>query len=302
MRLASRRERQDLLAAAFDAGIRHFDVARMYGLGAAEAELALFARDKRDRMTIATKFGIEASPAPWMTRLQSPARALLARFPTLRRAVKRRGEVFQQSRRYDSVTAQASLEKSLRELGTDYVDILFLHAPNDPDEVAIEELDAFLRGAHQAGQIRAWGVAGEPGPLSALAPSFPSDAVFQVRDDIFSHPPPRLDPERPRITFGVLSSALERIVAHVRASEQVRRNWNGRVGADCSDPEVVSSLLLRNGVQSNSRGTVLFGTTKPERTTAAAAAVELELDPALEAFQDLVSTELVGRPEVTVRG
>ncbi|HET9153536.1 MAG TPA: aldo/keto reductase [Solirubrobacterales bacterium] len=43
MRLPSRRRRQALLAEAFEQGIRHFDVARMYGLGAAEGELGRFA-------------------------------------------------------------------------------------------------------------------------------------------------------------------------------------------------------------------------------------------------------------------
>src|SRR5271167_1841892 len=88
MREPSARKRQGLLAEAFDQGITHFDVARMYGLGAVEGELGRFARDRRDSIVIATKFGIEAASAPGLARLQGPARWLLARYPVLRGYVK----------------------------------------------------------------------------------------------------------------------------------------------------------------------------------------------------------------------
>ena len=46
LRTSSAKQRQRILHAAYDAGIRHFDVARMYGLGAAERELGRFAQNK----------------------------------------------------------------------------------------------------------------------------------------------------------------------------------------------------------------------------------------------------------------
>src|SRR6059058_1826376 len=55
--------RRRLLAAALDAGVRHYDVAPMYGLGLAEHEIGRFAHGRRDRLVIATKFGIEPSRA-----------------------------------------------------------------------------------------------------------------------------------------------------------------------------------------------------------------------------------------------
>ena len=39
-RIPHRKARKAMLDAAYDAGIRHFDTAPMYGLGLAEAELA----------------------------------------------------------------------------------------------------------------------------------------------------------------------------------------------------------------------------------------------------------------------
>jgi uncharacterized protein len=53
--------------------------------------------------------------------------------------------------------ALADLDTSLRELGTDYLDIWYLHAKNDPAEVTDDLLEA-QRAAKQAGKIRFAGV------------------------------------------------------------------------------------------------------------------------------------------------
>jgi len=290
MRLPLRRRRQDLLAAAFDADIRHFDVARMYGLGAAEAELGRFARGRRDRITIATKFGIEARPASWMSRLQGPARALIGRYPALRRLVKQREGTLHEPRRYDVAAARESLERSLRELGTDYVDVFFVHAPLGAGEVPLAELRAFLDAAREKGTIRAWGVAGEePRVVGELARSMPPEAVVQVREGVFDRGAVDFG-SHPRIAFGLLSSALERILAHVGASRSARQRWGDALGADCADPDVVASLLLSDGLAGNPGGVVLYATTKPERLAPAAALAEHPA-PALGAFRELVRAD-----------
>lgn len=48
-----------LLATAFDAGVRHFDIARSYGTGEAEGILGAFLKNRRSQVTITTKFGIQ---------------------------------------------------------------------------------------------------------------------------------------------------------------------------------------------------------------------------------------------------
>ena len=104
--------------------------------GAAEGELGRFARGRRDRVVIATKFGIEpASAAGRLARLRVPARWLLARYPALRGHAKRRPDAFHQPRHYDAATAHGSLHTSLRELQTDYVDLLLAHDPSPADHV-----------------------------------------------------------------------------------------------------------------------------------------------------------------------
>lgn len=53
MQSPSKKERMAVLAGAMDSGITHFDTARMYGLGMAEAELGAFLRTvDRDSVTI----------------------------------------------------------------------------------------------------------------------------------------------------------------------------------------------------------------------------------------------------------
>jgi aryl-alcohol dehydrogenase-like predicted oxidoreductase len=297
MQSPSGRHRQRLLAETFEQGIRHFDVARMYGLGAAERELGQFARGRRDQMVIATKFGIEASGAAGrLARLQSPARATVARFPALRRALKRRETAFHQPHHYDAATARASLETSLKALKTDYVDIFFIHGPVSGDSIDMDELGGALNELRRAGLIRAWGFAGDSRSCVELSQATSPSAVLQIRDDIFDKTPPQLEQGRPVITFGVLATALGRVLRHLSSNAERSTQWTQAVGSDCNRPEVVAALLLQDALERNPTGTVLFSTTRPERVQIATSVAEtFELEPAptqLNAFRKLVLSEI----------
>lgn len=294
MRLPAPREREAVLRAAFDAGIYHFDVARMYGLGAAERELGRFAAGRRDSLVIATKFGIQPpTGAGYLAALQGPARALLSRHPGLRRRIKRGAGSLTVTGTYDAVSARASLETSLRELGTDRIDLLFLHAPT-PDRVRAEDVCAYLEDARHDGLIGAWGVSGEPESTAAVMHSFSVRVVAQIHDDILSRSSRALAAfSAPWITFGALAGPLETIGAHL-ADPARAAAWSEAVGEDCGRPETLASLLLRDAVRVNRLGTVLFATTRPGRVAAAAdaAAGADRPDRALDAFRSLVSREL----------
>lgn len=293
MRLPSRRRRQALLSEVFEQGIRHFDVARMYGLGAAEGELGSFAKGRRGEIAIATKFGIEPNgKIGRLAPLQAPARALLARFPALRARVKRNDGALHTPRRYDAASACASLETSLRELGTDYVDVLFVH---DPGAVALPDMDELvgaLEGLREAGRIRAWGVSGEAGPALLLATGWPQ-CVPQLHNDIFSFDSPRTSGEVPPIYFGVFAEALGRIRGRLLSDEGLRASWQQRVGLDCADSKVLARLLLQDALDRNREGGAIFATTRPQRigeAVAAASALRGGGSPApLEDFRRLVA-------------
>jgi D-threo-aldose 1-dehydrogenase len=166
-RLPSARRRRKLLATAYDCGIRHFDLAPMYGFGAAEAEVGKFVCTRRSEVVIATKFGISASCAVRLLRgVQGPLRAALAQRPELRARAREPhtapatgplGRLLYRAEPFDARTAKASLERSLRALGTDYVDIFLLHEP-EVAAVRTDEVRGYLESVRSAGLIRAWGV------------------------------------------------------------------------------------------------------------------------------------------------
>jgi len=306
----SRARRHRLLETAFDAGISHFDAAPMYGLGLVERELGRFARGRRDRVVIATKFGITPAPAARvLARVQGPLRRLLDAAPALRERARpsagdprsgAAGGLLYQASGYDARAARASLERSLRELRLDHVDILLLHDPM-PGDVRSDDVRDYLESTRAAGQIREWGVAGEPERVveagRRLGAGIP---ILQLRGDIFLRSLRRLpaDAGRATIIFGVVGRALPRILAHTGSNEAVRRRWSEQVGANAGSAEEIVSLLLSDALRENNGGPVLFSTIRPERIQAAVAAAEEEgVDQRLDAFRSLVADELAA-PEV----
>lgn len=314
-RLPSRAERRRLLDSAYEGGIRHFDVAPMYGLGAAEREVGAFARQHRGGVVLATKFGIVPTPAARLLGgVQGPARRLMERRPELRRRLQSSapgpgagsaGGLLYSAEGYDAAAARRSLQRSLRKLSTDAVDLFLLHDPT-PGSVRSEDVCSYLEEARTAGHIVAWGVAGEPEPTISVVESLPVPApVIQIRDDIFRRALERLpsDVRSARITFGAVGAALGRIVGHVASDARVRRSWHDAVGRDCSDPEVVARLLLRLAARANPSGVVLFSSIRPERVRQAAAALGSDRTEDLQRFAALVHVELQkARPDFEVGG
>jgi D-threo-aldose 1-dehydrogenase len=243
--LPSARERQGLLDAAYATGIRHFDVARTYGLGAAESELGRFAAARRNEIVLATKFGLtQTAAARRLGAWQAPVRAAIRRVPGLRIAARRvAGAAIGDGRDYSAAAARSSLETSLRSLRTEWIDLFFLHEP--PVGAAVsDDLVEFLESARDAGTIRAWGVSGEPAPSLAVAASLPlPPRVLQLRGEAGRPlPPAAFERGGAVITYGVLSS--------------------GRPARRAERDDVLPELLIRAALQHNPGGVVLFGTTR----------------------------------------
>jgi D-threo-aldose 1-dehydrogenase len=304
-------QRARLLHAAYDAGIRHFDVAPMYGLGRAEPELGSFTRVHRPEVTIATKFGIRPTlAARGLAYAQRPVRRTFESKPAIRDQARTHAAapsrlLYEQSG-YDARGARRSLQRSLRALKTDYVDLLLLHDPL-PGSVRSDEVSSFLEDARAAGLIRSWGLAGAPETTGEVAQSFPRIPILQFPDDIFAQSLRRAPAGSAFITFGVISRALARIVRHVRADESTRSRWGKIVGADCGDPDITSSFLLRSALQANSSGVVLFGATQVSHIRTAAAALEKQLSAVsdksdISSFMSRVNAELRGSAAAERRG
>jgi D-threo-aldose 1-dehydrogenase len=294
-------QRLRLLNAAYDAGIRHFDVAPMYGLGRAEPELGKFARVHRSEVTIATKFGIRPTlAARGLAYAQRPVRRTFESKPTIRDQARTqaaaRSRLLYDRGGYDATGARRSLQRSLRALKTDYIDVLLLHDPL-PGSVRSDEVYSFLEDARASGLIRSWGISGPPETTGEVARSFPRVPVLQLPEDIFVQSLRRAPGGSAFITFGVIGRALARIVEHVRSDESKRSRWKNIIGADCGDPDITSSFLIQSALQANSSGVVLFGATQLPHIRTAATALEKHLSTVSDksdtrSFISLVNAEI----------
>src|SRR6266498_3689002 len=116
---------QQAVQYAIDAGINCFDTAEAYGMGASEQALARALGARRKEVYVVTKFGVGYEEAP--NRRDSSRQRVMA-----------------------------SIEKSLRNLQTDYVDVYMVHWPdvNTPFEETMRALDDLV----QQGKVRAVGI------------------------------------------------------------------------------------------------------------------------------------------------
>jgi D-threo-aldose 1-dehydrogenase len=132
------------LEAAWAAGIRGFDTAPHYGVGLSEQRLGRFLAGRpRDGYVLSTKVGRRLVPAAGDVQGADGFYGT----PDLTRV-----------RDYSRDGVLAGLEDSLRRLGTDRIDIVLIH---DPDEHAEEALDGAYVALDQLraeGTIRAVGV------------------------------------------------------------------------------------------------------------------------------------------------
>jgi D-threo-aldose 1-dehydrogenase len=136
-----------IIPAAWEAGIRYFDVAPHYGLGLAEERLGEGLRGlPRDEYVLSTKVGRLLEPNPDHRPGQTDIGNLFDVPSTLRRR-------FDFSR--DGVLR--SVEDSLDRLGVDRIDILFVHDPDDHEREALDGAFPALAELRSQGVIRAYG-------------------------------------------------------------------------------------------------------------------------------------------------
>lgn len=240
-----------LLAAAYDAGIRHFDTARLYGQGQCEALLGSFLKDHPDA-TVTTKFGIE--PPNLIQRAATAAGRRLKPLATPARLLRGSGKV-----RFNARHAQQSLERSLRALGREHVDIFLLHEP-ERTELVHDDLLRFLEDARTAGRIGTFGIGGEYTRVAELyATRRAYTPVLQFEHSIFG---PHLDlPEARRIHYRTFQRPAAALLAAFRQDPGRAWWWSEMVGADLQEPAVLSRLLLRAALDEHPEALTLFSTT-----------------------------------------
>ncbi len=110
-----------MVSRCLEAGINFFDTANMYNAGQAEIILGKALAKRRDQVVLATKVRHKMGDGPAESGLSAPA-------------------------------IYKAIEASLRRLGCDYVDVYYLHWPDN--EVAIEETLVAVDGLVKAGKVR----------------------------------------------------------------------------------------------------------------------------------------------------
>ncbi|TSD83422.1 aldo/keto reductase [Mycobacterium sp. KBS0706] len=117
----------DTLAAALEHGVDFLDTADMYGSGHNEELVGRFLKGRRDQVVLATKFGIVREPGV-------------------------------AGRRVDNSPAyiRAAAEASLKRLGTDVIDLYYMHRRNPA--VPVEDAVGAMAGLVQAGKVRQIGL------------------------------------------------------------------------------------------------------------------------------------------------
>jgi aryl-alcohol dehydrogenase-like predicted oxidoreductase len=192
-------QRQTLLAAAVNAGFTHFDTSPYYGYGLAEKELGQLLRNCPSEVTVASKVGLYPPIGSSANSAQVVARKAIGRvLPKASMPIQD----------WSLERANSSLEKTLRRIRRDYLDILYLH---EPIYGCLDESDfvEWLENQKKLGKVRHWGLAGNSARFGKwLEPGHLLAQILQVRrtlDDVGVAPGLSARPNQ--FSYGYLSSA-----------------------------------------------------------------------------------------------
>jgi len=153
------RESLAALHAALDGGVNFFDTADVYGDGRSERLFARLKKERKEKFYIATKAG----------------RRLAAQTPE----------------GYTRKNLTGWIERSLRNLNTDALDLLQLHCPPTP-VYYLPEVFGILDDLVQSGKVRHYGVSVEKVEEALKAIEFPNVQSVQIIFNIFRQRPAEL--------------------------------------------------------------------------------------------------------------
>jgi aryl-alcohol dehydrogenase-like predicted oxidoreductase len=210
----------------------------------AERELGKFLHKRRQNATIATKFGL-------------PPIRLLQKFPALIYPHKALGKLGRRlfpnwwdkrQRLLTPASAEASLSNSLQALGTDWLDILFLHEPLASEIEAIQSLAGWLQYQKESGRVRYLGLAGNA--QDCLAIKQQTEGLFdilQVEDSLDGKEANLITQSgRPlQITFGYLrraSAQSSQLTGDTILQQALTRNQEGMILVSSRQPDHLRHL------------------------------------------------------------
>ncbi|MBV9309071.1 MAG: aldo/keto reductase [Acidobacteriaceae bacterium] len=255
-----------LLEEAFDHGITHFDVARLYSAGEAEGVVGQFARGRRDRIVLVSKAGIFPLRQTFYHRLDRKIRTVAkAKAPKLSRWI---ADAVHEPlfNKFSPKDIRSSVEKSLRELRTDYLDALLLHECRAVD-VAFFDVPTTLDKLRAEGKILSYGLATSVEQSAAITQSFPKLAsVVQIPGRSFNAQAWPFLSEQGRlvITHSILTESLRPLMILLGRHPAIRQAIQSKLGFDLSAAPDLAQFLMIRALKANPSGLVLFSTAKPE--------------------------------------
>lgn len=289
-----RKESLGVLEAAFEAGVRHYDVAPMYGYGEAEGCLGEFLRGHAGQCTITTKYGIPpAGNQSLMGLARGLARPVLKLLPGLKqRMASVAGKVTRTDEKASFTAAQAreSLERSLKALQVERIDVWLLH------EVTAEDLqdDGLLRLLEDqvaSGTIGTFGIGSEGtkvGELLRLKPEYCRTLQYE-----WSVLDAKVAPSAAfRIHHRALTQNFRELHSALLGQPQTCTRWSESVGLDLSEAETLAKLMLKASLVMNRESIVLFSSKRAAHIrTNVAVATDASLDAAALRLYELVQAE-----------
>lgn len=275
----------DVLECAYASGITHFDVARLYGFGRAEGILSYFLEKKRDRITVATKFGFDLPTGfSGNPKLISFAKKILKPFPAILHRAKRRGALMIKEGNFSPDQAIKSLEKSLQALRTDYIDIFLLHEATLYD-AQNDDLIAALQQQVAKGTIRSFGIASDFEKFATSTTSIPTSySILQFNDSAIDQQHQTLSDSLGIITHSIFKP-FETIIKATTQQPAATKHFAATTGIDLFDPDIISALLLHYALQANPEGVVLFSSMNPRH---------IEKNCRMLEYHDFSADQLIG--------
>jgi D-threo-aldose 1-dehydrogenase len=299
-----RRASLDLLESAYDAGIRHFDVAPMYGYGEAEGCLGEFLHRHRDHGTVTTKYGISpAKKSPLLSLALRVAGPILKAVPSAKHRLAQAASAATRPSEEATFTpqqAKASLERSLAALRTDHIDLWLLHEATAAD-LRDEALLSLLEEQVQQKTIGSFGIGSSADKIPSLLAQHP--AYCRTLQYEWSVLDPEVDPEADpqieapstspfRIHHRALTENFRSLHRSLFEDKQLCERWSSSTNTDLSNPDHLAHLMLKAALVFNPRSVILFSSKNPLHIQANAKTAE---DPTLEApareLHRLIQTE-----------
>ena len=238
-------EATKMLSLTFSEGITHFDTAPLYGQGYSEKILGIFLKGKRSAVTVTTKCGLlpqhASSISPY---IMLPLNAIKKRIKTTELKYNNSTDAPAplKFRPIDLAYVKKSLEVSLKNLKTDYIDYYFLH----------EALPAFLSDgakkylydAKESGVIKSLGIsAGYVNLVNLEEEEITEWECLQYENNKFYNS-----------DFAIKKFETKKHFFHSTLKFLKKANESG------NSKSQLAGILLNNACRNNKLGKVLFST------------------------------------------